>query len=488
MNFRIVGKYCSYLILAESVFLLPALLVSRFYQEYDSSLCFLITILVGLAAGLALYFPCRRAQGTVYPRESFVVAGGGWVLLSLLGALPFWLSGQFGTYIDAVFETVSGFTTTGASILRNVEAVGRSLLFWRSFTHWLGGIGILVFILAIVSAQANSGGAGLQLLRAESTGPQVGKLLPKTRESVKYLYLIYVGLSVINLALLLVGGMPLFDALCVMFGTAGTGGFGIKNDSMASYSPYLQNVTTLFMALFGVNFSLYYFILRRQWKVTLKDEELRVYAGIMLGSVFLVSLNVYFSHTFSSFRESLHHGAFTVSSIMTTTGFATTDFDLWPEFSRALLLVLMFAGSMAGSTGGGFKSIRILILFKSMQSGLHRLLHPRSVKAVRINGKPLEDQVMMGTLLYGTAYSAIAIVSYLLLSLNSTMTLETNLSAMLSCLNNIGPGLGLVGPVSNYADYSLAAKALLTVLMLLGRLEIFPILILLTPSTWRRKR
>ncbi len=487
MNLRLIGKYLSYIVFAEGLFMIPAMLVSRVYGEYHIAAYFVAAIFICMGVALALYLLGRGRSGVIYPREGFVVAGGGWMIISALGALPFWFSGEFGNYVNCFFEAVSGFTTTGASILTQVENISHGLLFWRSFSHWLGGIGILVFILAVVHAQGQAAGGSLQLLRAESTGPQIGKILPKTRESVKALYLIYVGMSLLNLVLLLVGGMPVFDAFCTMFGTAGTGGFGIKNDSMASYSPYLQNVCTVFMAIFGVNFSLYYFLIKKQWKTIIKDEEFRTYVAIMLGSTLLVTLSLFFAGGIGGFGYDLHHSAFTVSSVMTTTGFATLDFDAWPQFSRALLLILMACGTMAGSTGGGIKVSRLLILFKSMRSSLHRLLHPRSVRAVRLNGKPLDDAVINGTLFYLAAYCAIGVASFLLLSLSKNMDMETNISAMMACFNNIGPGLGLVGPTSNYSAYSIPAKLLLSLLMLLGRLEIFPIIILFNPPTWRRK-
>ncbi len=484
MNFRMTGKYLSYLVWAMAIFMLPPALVSFLYREPHAVFSLLAAIGICAGIGLVFFLLCRTATGSIYAREGLVIAGAGWIIVSLLGALPFVLSGEIPHYIDAFFETVSGFTTTGASILTDVEAMSHGLLFWRSFTHWLGGIGVLAFVLAIVRAQ---GGAGfsLHLLRAESPGPQVGKMLPKTHQSVRFLFLIYLVLSLINLSFLLAGRMPLFDALCTMFGTAGTGGFGIKADSMASYSPYLQNVCTVFMALFGVNFSLYFLLVRKEWKAALKDEELHVYVGIMLSTTALITLSLVLQHTWR-FQDSLHHAAFTVSSIMSTTGFAISDFDLWPQFSRALLLIVMVCGTMAGSTGGGFKSARLLIVFKSVKAGLHRMRHPRSVKTVRVNGKPLEESVIQGTNLFLAVYCGIILLFFALLSIDG-LSLETNLSAVLSCFNNIGPGLGLVGPTSSYAPYSYFSKTILSIAMLLGRLEIFPILLLLLPSTWRRK-
>ncbi|MGD9560066.1 MAG: TrkH family potassium uptake protein [Oscillospiraceae bacterium] len=484
MNYKIVAKYLAYLVLVEAVFMLPSTAVGLIYGEYHAALCLLVTAGVCAVVGLALRLAGRGARASFYAREGFVVAGLGWLMVSLLGALPFVISGEIPNYFDAFFESASGFTTTGASVLANVEALSHAMLFWRSFTHWLGGIGVLAFILAVVRAGSSSG-FGLHLLRAETPGPQVGKIAPKMRESARLLLLVYGALSAVNLALLLVGGMPLFDAFCTMFGTAGTGGFGIKNDSMASYSPYLQTVTTVFMALFGVNFALYYLVVRRQWRAALRDEELRLYVGIMLGAIALITISVAASGQLP-WGQSLHHSAFTVSSIMTTTGFATVDFDLWPQFARAIILLLMVIGAMAGSTGGGFKIARILILFKSLRAGVHRLLHPHSVKTVRINGRTIDDEVLGRTYMYLLLYWVVILAVFTLLALQG-LPIEENLSATLSCFNNIGPGLGLVGPTANYGIYSSAAKLLLTITMLLGRLEIFPLLLLATPATWRRK-
>ena len=483
MNYRVVGKYLSYLLFALAGFLLPCVLVGLLYGEVRPSFSLLSTSAFSALLALLLFLPCHKCDSPIYARESFVVAGGGWVLISLLGALPFWLSGEIPNFVDALFESASGFTTTGASILSDVEALSHAMLFWRSFTHWLGGIGVLVFVLVVVRAKSGTGFT-MHLLRAESTGPQIGKLLPKTRDSVAVLYSIYLGLSLVNLMFLLVGGMPLFDALCTMFGTAGTGGFGVKNDSMASYSPYLQNVTTIFMLLFGVNFALYYFLLRREWKLALKNEELRLYLGIFLGSTAVLTV-ILASTNLTPLSVNLENSAFAVSSIMTTTGFATVDFNLWPESCRALLLVLMLCGCMAGSTGGGVKTARLLLLFKSVRAGLHGLLHPHSVKAVLVNGHKVDSQVLNSCYLYFSVYGAIAILTFFALSFDG-FSLETNLSATLACLNNIGPGLDLVGPTANYGAFSLGSKLLLSLVMLLGRLEIFPLLMLFLPQTWRR--
>ena len=484
MNLKMVSRYLGYLLFAEGIFLLLPVLVTVLYQQWELLPAFLLAIAVAALLGGALYVPFRKQDQALYSRESFVVAGLGWVLLSAVGALPFCISGEIPHFIDAFFETVSGFTTTGSSILRDVEALSEGLMFWRSFTHWLGGMGILVFILAVVQ---NREGAGftLQLLKAESPGPQVGKIVPKTKDSAKTLYLIYVGISIINLMFLLLGRMPLFEALCTMFGTAGTGGFGIKADSMLSYSPYLQNVTTIFMAIFGVNFSLYYLLLRGFWKEVAKDQELRLYLAIMIGAIGMICLSLW-RQGGAAGKESVAHVAFTVSSVMTTTGYSTVDFDLWPQFAKTMLLILMLFGSMAGSTAGGFKISRVLIVFKNIKAGLHRLMHPRSIKAIQLNGKPLDAEVLRGVNLFLALYCLILLLTFLLISLDN-FSMGTNLSAAISCFNNIGPGLEQVGPSLSFAEYSHGSKLVLSFAMLFGRLEIFPMLFLFFPSTWKKR-
>lgn len=411
-----------------------------------------------------------------------MIVGLGWLVLSAVGALPFWISGEIPHYVDALFEVISGFTTTGASILTSVEDMSRALLFWRSFTHWLGGMGILVFLLAVVPM--GKGGYSVHLLRAESPGPSVDKLVPKTRQSATILYSIYIALTVLCVLFLLAGGMPLFDSLCTAFGTAGTGGFGIKNSSMAAYSPYLQTVCTVFMALFGVNFTVYFLLLLGKIKQALLGEELRLYLGIMLGSMALITWNILPLYG-GSVHAALHDAAFSVSSVMTTTGFATADFNLWPQLSRTILVILMVVGACAGSTGGGIKCSRVLLLLRSLRTRMRQMLHPRSVSLVRLEGRTVGEETVQGVYTYMTAYCAIAILSILLLSLDN-LSLETNFTAVMACLNNIGPGLDLVGPTGNYAHFSDLSKLVLMLNMLLGRLEIFPLLIMLSPHTWRR--
>ena len=386
--------------------------------------------------------------------------------------------------MDAFFEIVSGFTTTGSSILSDVESLSKGLLYWRSFSHWLGGMGVLVFLLAIIPASGSDKGFTMHLLRAESPGPDVGKLVPKMRQTAMILYLIYIALTVLDIIFLLLGGISLFEAVCTAFGTAGTGGFGIKNDSLASYSPYIQNVCTVFMFLFGINFSCYYLLLLRQLRGVFKDEELRLYIGTAVITAALIALNI--RPLYGSWGETIRHATFQVSSIMTTTGFATTDFDLWPGFSKGLLLMLMVIGACAGSTGGGLKCSRVLLLFKSLQRNIRQVMNPRKVQVIRTNEKVVDEKIVTNTNAYLAAYVIIIIISYLLISLDG-FSIGTNLSAVLACFNNIGPGFEAVGPTCNFSAFSDFSKFILILDMLAGRLEIFPILVLLSRSTWRRK-
>ncbi len=481
MNYRMMGKFISRILMVEAVFMLPALLIAVYHREQDTVFGFLTAMAVTLVTALFLYLLCRKARKGFYAREGLVCVGASWIMMSLLGCLPFYFSGEIPHFIDALFETVSGFTTTGASILPEVESMSMGNLYWRSFTHWLGGMGVLVFVLAISRGREKNDGSTMHLLRAESPGPKVEKLVPKMKDTTKILYVIYMFLTFLNVVFLLLGRMPLFDAVCTAFGTAGTGGFGIRNDSIAGYSPYLQNVCTVFMLLFGVNFSCYYMLTIRQVKNVFRDEELRFYLGVVVGSILLIAWNVRGFYTTAG--ETLRHAAFQVASIVTTTGFATTDFDLWPSFSKAILLGLMIVGACAGSTGGGFKCGRTLLLIKSLRRNVRQILHPRKVQVVRVNGQMVDERVLDNTNAYLAAYAFIVVFSFIVISIDGFSPM-TNFSAVLACFNNIGPGLEGVGPTCNFGDYGLISKALLIVDMLAGRLEIFPILILFSRSTW----
>ena len=482
MNYKMMGRFTAQMLLIEGIFLIPALLISLFLGESAAAYGFAVTLgLIALVGG-PMYFFCRDAKSAFYATDGMVCVAVSWLVLSLVGAIPFYVSEAIPFYIDALFETVSGFTTTGASILPEVEHMAKGLMYWRSFTHWVGGMGVLVFLLAIAPSKGNEQGFTMHLLRAESPGPSVGKLVPKMRKTAAILYFLYIILTVLDFLFLIIGGMPVFDAVCTAFGTAGTGGFGIKNDSIASYSPYLQNVTTVFMLLFGVNFSCYYLLTLRQIKNVLKDEELRLYVLIVLGSIGLVVWNL--GDFYPTLEETVRHAAFQVSSIITTTGFATTDFDLWPSFSRTILLCLMVIGACAGSTGGGLKVARVLLLFKSLKRNIAQMLHPRKVQVIRNNGSVVSERIVANTNAYLCAYVVLMFGSFVLISLDG-YSVGTNFSAVLSCLNNIGPGLELAGPTCNFSIFSTFSKLVLILDMLLGRLEIFPILVLFSPDTWK---
>ena len=482
MNYKMIGRFTAQILAIEAGFMIPALLISLYMGEWLAVRGFLYTLALIAAISVVLFLLCRGAPSAFQAREGLVCVGISWIVLSLLGCLPFYLSREIPRYIDAFFEIVSGFTTTGASILSDVESLSRGILYWRSFSHWLGGMGVLVFLLAFTPRDKNGSGFTMHLLRAESPGPNVGKLVPRMRKTAGILYLLYVGLTVANILFLLLGKMPLFDAVCTAFGTAGTGGFGIKNDSIAGYSPYIQNVCTVFMLLFGINFNCYYLLLVGQIRSVLKDEELRLYLGIVAGSILAIVLNL--RGFYDTLADTLRHAAFQVSSIITTTGFATTDFDLWPSFSKTILLCLMVVGACAGSTGGGIKVARVLLLFKSLRRSLFQMLHPRRVSLVRNNGQPVDEKVVANTNAYLTAYVFILFGSFLLVSLDGFST-GTNFSAILCCFNNIGPGLEAVGPTCNFSQFSVLSKLVLIADMLLGRLEIFPIMVLFSRQTWK---
>ncbi len=485
MNIKMIGRFLAQIMLIESVFMLPALAISLFCGEVAAVHGFLLTLLVLFVLMAPLFWLCRGAKSAFYAREGFICVGISWIMLSFMGCLPFWFSGEIPSLIDALFESVSGFTTTGASILPNVEALPYGLLYWRSFTHWLGGMGVLVFVLALSpSSEDRKSGFTMHLLRAESPGPAVDKIAPKMRETARLLYCIYIVLTVLNLIFLIAGSMPVFDAVCTAFGTAGTGGFGVRIDSMASYSPYIQNVTTVFMLLFGVNFSCYYLILIGKLRNVFRDEELRTYFAIVVVAIILITVNL--QGYYGSFLETLRHAAFQVSSIITTTGFATADFNLWPPFSKTVLLLLMIIGSCAGSTGGGFKVGRGLLLIKNLGRNMKQIVRPRQVLTVRNNGRVVDERIIANTSSYLAAYVLIVILSVLLVSIDS-FSIETNLSAVLSCFNNIGPGLDAVGPMSSYAGFGILSKFVLIFDMLAGRLEIFPMLILFSRGVWTRK-
>ena len=483
MNYKMMGRFIAQILMIAGVFMLPALAISLYCGDTGAVYGFLLTLgAFVLVIGL-LTLTCRGAASAFYAKEGLVCAGASWIVLSLLSCLPFYFSREIPSYLDALFEIVSGFTTTGASIVPEVEKLSKGILYWRSFSHWLGGMGVLVFLLALTQGGGKGQGFTMHLLRAESPGPNVGKLVPKMRKTAAILYVLYICLTILNVIFLLVGKMPLFEAVCTAFGTAGTGGFGIKNDSIAGYSPYLQNVTTVFMALFGINFSCYYLLLIGNFRSVFKDEELRMYLGILLGATLLIAWNL--RGFYPTLGETFRHAAFQVSSIMTTTGFATTDFGRWPAFSQSILLLLMVIGACAGSTGGGLKCARALLLFKGLKRNIHQVLHHRRVQAIRINDQVVEEKVLDNANAYLSAYVIILFLSFLVISLDG-YSIGTNFSAVLACFNNIGPGLEAVGPTCNFGGYSALSKLVLILDMLAGRLEIFPILVLFSHSTWKR--
>lgn len=480
MNAAMISKNLGILLMVEAASMLPSLLVSIIYKQNDIP-AFIITIMILIITGFGMYkIPVRNKN--YYARDGFAIVSLGWILVSLFGALPFFISGTIPSYIDAVFETVSGFTTTGASILREIESLPMGILFWRSFTNWMGGMGVLVMMLAVLPA---AGANTLHIMKAESPGPDPGKLVPKIGQSAKLLYLIYIALSIVQILLLLIGGMPIYDTLIHTFSTAGTGGFSNMNASIGAYNNvYFEIIITIFMLLFGINFTLYYQALKGGIKNVFKNEEFRFYLFTAIGAMLLITWNTC-GPIFGKVWESLRHASFQVSSIMTTTGFASTNFDIWPVFSKSILVMLMFIGASAGSTGGGIKCIRFILLFKTIKREVRRIIHPRSVYTVKYGGKTVENDVMSGVMNYFFISIVVFTISLLMVSLDG-FDMVTNFSGVAATINNIGPGLGVVGPIGNYADYSNLSKIVFSITMLFGRLEIYPMLILFAPTFWKR--
>lgn len=479
MNYAIVFRLLSYILLCESALLMLSAATSAIYGEWSVLGAFLITAALCVVFGMLLRL-AKPTSKVFYMREGFATTALSWIVISIMGAVPFVLTGCIPDPIDALFETVSGFTTTGASILPAVEGLPRGILLWRSFTHWIGGMGVLVFLLTLLPL---TGGSHVNLMKAESPGPQVDKLVPKVQSTAKLLYGIYLALTLAQLVFLMAGGMPLFDSLLTAFGTAGTGGFGFKNDSFAQFSPYIQWVVTIFMILFGVNFNFYFLLLLRRFRRAVSSEEVRAYLGIILVSIGIITLNI--RSMYSGLGEALRHAAFQVGSIITTTGFSSCDFDLWPTLSKQLLVLLMFVGACAGSTGGGMKVSRILIFRKTVGKELKQAMHPQVVAPVRMDGKLLSHETIRTTNVYLCAYLFILVASIMLISLDG-FDMVTNFTAVAATLNNIGPGLSQVGPMMNFAGFSNPAKLVLIFDMLAGRLELFPMLVLFLPSAWRK--
>lgn len=479
MNRKMISYTLGIVLLSQAALMLLPLAVALWYKE--SVFCFLITIAALLVSGFILT-RFKPKNKTIYSREGFHIVSLGWILMSLFGALPFFISREIPNFIDAVFEAVSGFTTTGASILTNVEAMSRSLLFWRSFTHWIGGMGVLVFLMAVLPIAG--GGGNIFLMRAESTGPDVGKLVPKSGSSARILYGIYLLMTVAEMIILKIGGMPFFDCVTLSFGTAGTGGFGVRADSIAGYNMFCQVVIGIFMALFGINFNMYFLLLCGKIKDVFKNEELRAYLLIMGSAILIIGIDI--STRFDTLREAFHTAAFQVSSVMTTTGYATADFDKWPELSRMIMLMVMFVGGCAGSTGGGIKVARILLLLKSVKKEFKRMIHPRNVSIIKLDGKRINDNAVHSVNVYLTVFMLIFVSSILLISFDDK-DMTSNVTAVIATLNNIGPGLGVVGPTGNFSSYSVLSKLVFIVDMLLGRLEIFPLLLIFSSKMKSRK-
>lgn len=479
MNYSIVLYILGCVLKFESAFLVLPALVGLIYREH-ASVSYLAVAVLCLILGVLLTHKKPRSTN-LYTREGFVAVALSWIIMSIFGAIPFVLTGDIPFYVDALFETISGFTTTGSSILTDVESISKASLFWRSFSHWIGGMGVFVFIMAILPMM---GGSTMNLMKAESPGPSVSKLVPHVKDTAKILYGIYIAITICEATILRALGMPLFDSLTTTFGTVGTGGFGIRNDSIAGYSPAIQITITVFMILSGINYTAYFYILTGKIKELFKIEEVRWYLAIIFGSVAVITWNV--RSLYPTFSETLRHAFFQVGSIITTTGYATTDFDLWPALSKTLLVTLMFIGACAGSTSGGIKGSRILILLKTIRKELSLIIHPRQVKKIRMDGHPVDHETLRSANVFLVVYFVLLLTSMLLISVDE-FDFSTNFTSVVTVLNNIGPGLNLVGPTQNFSIFSPFSKFVLMFDMLAGRLELFPMMILLMPSTWKRK-
>lgn len=481
MNYGVVIKILGNLLTVEALLMIPSLLVSLYYNQYDKK-AFLISIFITGVLGFIMGRK-EETKENIKAKEGLAIVAFGWILASFFGSLPFVLSGSIPSWIDSFFETVSGFTTTGATIVDNVESLPMGILFWRSFTHWIGGMGILVFTIAILPTL---GVGGFQIFKVESPGPMPDRIVPKVKDTAKILYITYFIMTVLEIILLLFGGMSLYDAAVHTFGTVGTGGFSIKAASVGAYdSTYIHIIIGIFMILSGVNFSLYYFLFQGKWKEVFKNEELRLYFGIIFSSVILIALNIN-SEIYKNIGLALRDAFFQVGSIITTTGYATTDFDKWPTFSKSILFLLMFVGGCAGSTGGGIKNIRILVLFKLVKREFSKILHPRAVIPIKTNGEILSNEIVAGITSFFVLYIFIFVLGTVFVSLEG-VDLVSSSSAVASALGNIGPGFGFVGPVETFSSISSMGKLFLSLLMLLGRLELFTIIALVLPKTWRNE-
>lgn len=482
MNRRMIINAVGLVLRVEAALLLLPAVVGVIYGERQTWLAFLLSAAISLVLGMLPKLFIKPRTHVIYAKEGFIIVAFTWIMLSLVGALPLVLSGALASYVDAFFEIVSGFTTTGASVIPDVEVLSHGVLFWRSFTHWVGGMGIIVFVMAILP---NVSERPIHILRAEMPGPTVGKLVPRIKDTALILYIIYIAMTLIETVMLLFGGMSFFASLLHAFGTAGTGGFGIKRDSIAGYSPYIQWVITAFMILFGINFNLYYLMLLKKFKAAFSSSELWYFFGIVLSATALIAWNI--RHLFGGIEETVRTAAFQVASVISTTGYATADFNLWPNLSKNILFILMFIGGCAGSTAGGIKVSRIVLLFKLISNEVKRMLHPRSVSSLRFEGKTVDGHTRKGVSNYFLIYFVCLLAIFLALSFEP-FDFETNFTAAVTCFNNVGPGFGAVGPTGGFGDYSAFAKVVLSFAMLLGRLEIFPIIIALAPVSWARNK
>ncbi|MDF9823873.1 trk system potassium uptake protein TrkH [Breznakia sp. PF5-3] len=483
MNYSIVKYILGWVLRLESICMIFPLVTALIYQE-SSGVAFLITI--AICATLGYLLSMKKPKNTSFRmRDGFATVALSWIILSIMGALPFIISGEIPLFHDALFETISGFTTTGASVVKDVDSLSKCMIFWRSFTHWIGGMGVLVFVLAILPSENRSTGNTMHLMRAESPGPSVGKLVPRIKSTAKILYGIYIAMTILLILLLIIGGMPIFDSLTMALGTAGTGGFSISSAGAGAYAPHLQIILTIFMILFGINFNLYYLLLLKKVKDFLKSEELRFYLGIIFLAIIFITFNII--DQVGDLATALLQSSFQVGSIITTTGYATTDFNLWPQFSKMILLLLMFVGACAGSTGGGFKVPRLVILIKSSFIHLRSFVHPRSVKVVKLDDKIVDKDTISSVSAYLVIYLVIMIVSVIIISFDKFDFLS-NFSAVNATFNNIGPALGEAGPMSSYANFSVLSKLTLSFDMLAGRLELIPMLLLFSPSVWKRQK
>lgn len=481
MNYGIIRYILGWVVLLTGCFMVLPCICGAVYGE-NQTVYYVVVSLVSILAGFII---SRKKPENVkfFAKEGLLMVSLSWIIMSVLAALPFTLCGDIPNYVDALFESISGFTTTGASILPDVEALSHASLLWRSFTHWIGGMGVFVFLLAVLPMV---GGYNMHLMRAESPGPTVGKLVPKVRDTAKILYGIYFGLTVLEFVLLLIAGMPMFDSICTAVGTAGTGGFGIKADSMAGYNSVIQWIVTIFMVLFGVNFNFYFFLFLGKGmhkKLAFKMEEVRWYIGLFLLASIVIAIDIV--SRMGNFSDAFRHASFQVATVMTTTGFATDDFNLWPTLSKTILVLYMFIGACAGSTGGGIKVSRIVLIGKIVKQEIRSFIHPRSVKAITLDGKPVNKDTLRGISVYLCSFFAIFLFSWLLVALDGK-DFTTTFTAIIATINNIGPGLEVVGPCGSYESFSVLSKCVMMFDMLAGRLELYPMLVLFAPAMWRK--